>query len=189
MLNKKSITNTSSLLEEMRESRKTSNAAFITFVDNHEKFQSHVFCFYEGEDGKYYNHRIKEILGDCIIPITTGNKSETIKIWRKIKYESKYDWVKKMFFIDRDMDEVPPDKDTNLYITPCYSIENLYVDTIVFSNVLESEFSINKTEIDFVRCIELFNDLHVQFNEHMVDFNTLILLKSQNFDLAQKSKR
>lgn len=126
-----------SVLDEMRESRGSSNVAFIEFTDHHDDFEDYVFCFYEGEDGKYYNQKIKDIIGENIITIKAGNKTEVLKAWRKIKADNNYSNVKKCFFVDRDMDDIPEDKDDDLYITPCYSIENLYVSkkhSLIFCN-------------------------------------------------------
>lgn len=167
------------LLDEMRLSRETSNVAFVNFTDNHRKFSSHIFCFYEGEDGKYYNQKIKTILGDNIIPIKTGNKRETIKIWKKIRAIHDYDKVMKMFFVDRDMDSIPEDMDGDLYITPCYSIENLYVNINSFGSILEAEFSLSKIEDDYVKCINLFKDLYEQFNNAMIEFNALVYIRNK----------
>lgn len=171
--------NMTSLLDEMRCSRESANVAFINFINNHKNFSSHVFCFYEGEDGKYYNQRIKSIIGDNIIPIKTGNKKEIIKIWRKIKSVRNYDNIKKMFFVDKDMDEIPEDRDGDLYITPCYSIENLYVNSQTFGSILESEFSLNKMDKDYKKCLEIFETLYEQFNNEMIEFNALVLIRKQ----------
>lgn len=168
-----------SLLDEMRKSRETSNVAFISFIDNYDKFTSHTFCFYEGEDGKYYNQRIKSILGNNIIPIILGNKKEVLKIWRKIKSEPIYNDISKMFFVDRDMDDIPSDKNNDLYITPCYSIENLYVDKQVFGDILESEFSLNRMDSNYKKGIDTFEKLYGQFNDLMIEFNSLLLIRNR----------
>lgn len=168
-----------SLIDEMREGRTSSATAFIIFTNQYRLFQSHVFCFYEGEDGKYYNQRIKGIIGESIFPIIVGNKKETLRLWRLIKDDPTYKNVHKMFFVDRDMDDEPKDKDDDLFITPCYSIENLYVNKYCFSNIIESEFSINKTDIDYNKSMQLFEKRFDEFNQIMIDFNALVYLKSK----------
>lgn len=167
-----------SLLNEMRESRESANVAFITFCDNYARYPNYVFCFFEGEDGKYYNQRIKAIIGDDIISIKAGNKRNTLKAWRKISKDSTYNSINKMFFVDRDMDDLPNDMDRNLYVTPCYSIENLYVSKEVFANIIQSEFSISKIDKDYKKCINLFDDLYQQFCLFMVEFNALVLVRN-----------
>lgn len=172
-------TNEESLLNEMREGRESANAAFVNFTDNYKNFASHVFCFYEGEDGKYYNQRIKQLIGNPIIPIKAKNKSNTIRVWRKISKNQEYNDVQKMFFVDRDMDELPHDLDENLYITPCYSIENLYANIETFKNILEAEFSLNVTDPDFIKCVDLFEILFEKFCTQMIPFNALVLIRSE----------
>lgn len=164
-------------LEEMRDARGNANVAFINFTDCHDKFDSHIFCFYEGEDGKYYNQKIKSTLGENIVTIKAGKKIEVLKVWRKIKSDNHYDDIKKCFFVDRDMDEDPADKNEDLYITPCYSIENLYVTKKAFGNILQSEFSCDIYESDYHKCMTKFEELLGLFNEQMLEFNALVLIR------------
>lgn len=164
-------------LKEMRDARRNANVAFINFTDCHDKFDSHIFCFYEGEDGKYYNQKIKSELGENIVTIKVGNKTEVLKVWRKIKSNNHYDNVNKCFFVDRDMDDIPADKNKDLYITPCYSIENLYVTKKAFGNILQSEFSCDIYESDYHKCMTKFEELIGLFNEHILEFNALVLIR------------
>lgn len=166
-----------SLLDELRIARESSSTAFMKFIENREKFLDYVFCFYEGEDGKYYNSKIKTILGDKIIPLVVGNKNETLKVWRIIKSKKEYENVMKMFFIDRDMDEIPCDCDNDLYITPCYSIENLYANRETFINILETEFFLNSFDNDYKKCLEKFETYFHKFNEFMLEFNALVFIR------------
>lgn len=171
--------NNTSLLKEIRDARTSASSAFIEFTSCHNLYKNYVFCFYEGEDGKYYNQKIKNIIGENIYTIIVGNKNEVLKLWRRIKSDSVYSSVHKMFFVDRDMDDIPSDKDADLYITPCYSIENLYVNKYCVSNIIESEFSINKAEEDHKKSIELFKKMLTEFNDIMLDFNSLVYLKAK----------
>ena len=65
-----------------------------------------------------------------------------------------------VFFIDRDFDSIAehPNSD-RVYITPCYSIENLYVTEKCFISILKSEFGIDtvvENGSDYNRVIELY---------------------------------
>lgn len=170
------IVSEDSLLTEMRNSREFANAAFISFYENCIAYPKHIFCFYEGEDGKYYDQRIKKILGNEIITIKSGNKENTLSVWRKIKNNPAYNSIRKMFFVDKDMDELPEDKDDDLYVTPCYSIENLYVCKESFADIIETEFSISKIENDHNKCMALFRNLYSEFCDEMIESNALILI-------------
>lgn len=70
----------SSLLEQMREGRRSSPAVYMKFTQYSEHYPSHAFCFYEGEDGYYYDRRIEENLedGDNFITLIAGNKNKVL---------------------------------------------------------------------------------------------------------------
>ena len=68
----------SSLLEQMRKSRGTYEAVFIQFVNNRKYYNSYAFCFYEGEDGKYYDPRIRQKFSDKFMTFIVGNKKEVL---------------------------------------------------------------------------------------------------------------
>lgn len=70
------------------------------FTEAHEHFETHAFCFYEGEDGKYYNARVARYWGSNIITQVAGKKKEVLKVMQKIQSDSLYTNVCTMFFID-----------------------------------------------------------------------------------------
>ena len=50
-----------------------------------------------------------------------------------IQSKHEYDSVITIFFVDRDMDfELEEYQNDKLYVTPCYSIENLYVLVFIY---------------------------------------------------------
>ena len=118
-----------SLLDEMREGIEESSTAFMEFADKRAFYKDRAFCFYEGEDGKYYDHRIRSIIGNDFLHIKAGNKKKVLRVMELIKSKSEYQEVNTMFFVDRDMGfDMKEYKEKDVYVTPCYSIENLYVN-------------------------------------------------------------
>ena len=91
-------------LEQMREQRGVSEVLFKKFTEAREYFETHAFCFYEGEDGKYYDSRVAQYWGADFIPIVAGKKKEVIRAMRKIQSDPLYADVCTMFFVDRDYD-------------------------------------------------------------------------------------
>ena len=91
-------------LEQMRKERGTYEAIYIQFVNSKKYFETYAFCFYEGEDGKYYNSRIRQKFGDKFLTYTVGNKKEVLKLFKRITSTNLYDDVCTMFFVDRDYD-------------------------------------------------------------------------------------
>lgn len=166
-------------LEEMREKRSISEALFKKFTEANQYFESHAFCFYEGEDGKYYNPRVATVWGENYIPYIAGTKKEVLKIMRKIQSDSLYDNVCKMFFVDRDYDESLANTNADLFETPCYSIENLYAQECVLSRILRSEFGLSVTNGDYHKCIADCKLRLNEFNRHILKFNAVVKYQHQ----------
>lgn len=161
-------------LEQMREYRSVSEAVFIKFTEAREYFGTHAFCFYEGEDGKYYDPRVSKYWGEDFIPIVAGNKKEVLKAMRKIKADPLYADVCTMFFIDRDYDKSLADTNDDLFETPCYSIENLYAQEIVFRRILQSEFGLSNIDMDHQKCLSDYRLRLAEFNRIIAKFNAVV---------------
>ena len=167
-------------LEELRNGRDTASAAFMQFTNYKNYFPDHIFAFYEGEDGKYYNSRIKKIANRDLIHIKANSKSKVLEVMKMIQGKHEYDSVTTMYFVDRDMDfELEEYKNDNLYITPCYSIENLYVRSEAFGQILEDEFGLNVQDPDYHKCFSLFLRYYEEFCGLMTEFNALVLIRNE----------
>lgn len=177
------MTNDNSLtLAQMRMERGKYEATYIQFIAEPKYHNSHAFCFYEGEDGKYYDSRIRQKFGNRIITHTVGNKKEVLKLLKKIRSTDLYDSVCTMFFIDRDCDESKAGSDKDLFETPCYSIENLYVQKECLLKILQSEFGLNEITQDCKKCIQDFEAREMEFNQHILEFNALAYLRRKKSD-------
>ena len=170
-------------LEQMRKERGTYEAIYMQFLNCRKYYKAYAFCFYEGEDGKYYDSRIREKFNDKIITYPVGNKKEVIKLLNRIKGFGLYDEVCTMFFVDRDYDASIAGTNEDLFETPCYSIENLYVQKECLIKILQSEFGLNKMDKDCKKCLRDFELRETEFNEHLLEFNSLIYLRRKKSDL------
>lgn len=167
-------------LELLRQGREEPSTAFMEFTDKKQYFQDYAFAFYEGEDGKYYNSRIRKIIGQKLIHIKAGNKLKVIKVMSLIQSKEEYNEVATMFFVDRDMGfDMEEYNNDNLYVTPCYSIENLYVSEEIIGSILEDEFGFNIDDKDYIKHKELFQKYYKTFCDLMTEFNALILLRKE----------
>lgn len=179
------------LLDEMRQGREESSTAFMEFTNKRAYYQNHAFCFYEGEDGKYYDNRIRNIIGNNFIHIKAGNKNKVLKTMKLIKSKSEYKDVTTMFFVDRDMGfNMPEYEEDDVFVTPCYSIENLYVNKNSFGMILETEFSLNIDDEDYIKYKRRFIELYEEFCNLMLEFNALVLIrKEKNLDCEKVNIR
>lgn len=176
-------------LNEMRQGREESSTAFMEFAGKKDYYREYAFCFYEGEDGKYYDNRIRNIIGDKFIHIRAGNKNKVLKTMKLIKSKSEYKDVTTMFFVDRDMEfNMPEYGEEDVFVTPCYSIENLYVNEESFGKILETEFGLNLYDEDYKRYKRKFTELYEEFCELMLEFNALVLIRKEKESYCQQAK-
>ena len=166
-------------IAEMREMREMSSVLYKKFSESREFFSTHAFCFYEGEDGKYYNSRIERYWGNSFIPMVAGNKKEVLKAMKKITSDPMYDDVCTMFFVDRDYDESLKGTNSHLFETPCYSIENLYAQESSLDKILRAEFGLNITDSDYHKCKDVYRLRLAEFNNIIMRFNAIVKYQHQ----------
>jgi len=168
-----------SRVERLRSERSSVSVKFMEFMKAVSNNRSILVCFFEGEDEKYYSVRIAMIRPDLKWSgINCGGKSNVVALKNKINLHRQYKDCRVLFFIDKDYDDHeflagPHD----IYVTPCYSIENLYVNTDTFRRILTAELGCpefcTKTE-DYEKAIELFNLRLADFCDSLKYFNTWI---------------
>ena len=158
-------------VQSIKDSRKKGVVCFTRFCLDKKYHKDCMFCFFEGEDRKYYGSRIEKYTNydyEHIICYDCGGKEHVLTAYELISQKHEYDNVKKAFFIDRDY--CPSSiRQKEIYETPCYSIENFYVSTTAFSKILVREFGINRIDKDYEKCI---NDYNLRISE----YNNLILV-------------
>lgn len=164
-------------LEQMRKVRETYESIYMQFINNRKYFKTYAFCFYEGEDGKYYDSRVRQRFKEKFMTYKVGSKIDVLKLLDKIKSAGLYDNVCTMFFIDRDYDISLVGYNEDLFETPCYSIENLYVQKQCLEKILQSEFGLNRIDKDCNKCLEDFELREKEFNSQMLEFNALVYLR------------
>lgn len=168
-----------SLLESMREHREDAVVAFKKFTEHKNEHQDYAFCFYEGEDAKYYNLRIEKFFGQKYFVYKAGSKKAVLHIMKMIQSKPEYSEMCTMFFVDRDYDNSLQGQSGNLFETPCYSIENLYARKEVYAKILKAEFGLNPFDEDYEKCIELYDKRLAEFNQTILEFNALVKYKHQ----------
>ena len=134
--------------EDMKKSTKAANSVWMALIQekNRSSSKPKLFCFYEGEDFKYYKRRINKIFSEAdLISYVCDGKNNVLKLYRKIKQEEKS--IKEyLFFIDKDYDTGKPN--TDIFQTPFHSIENFYTVPLAVTNILEDKFDLHPIDID-----------------------------------------
>lgn len=161
-------------LLEAKEARKKGVVAFTKYCQEKKKYHDYLFCFFEGEDAKYYFPRIEKYSGygyNKIIYYNCGGKKGVLKALSLVEKSSDEIYIAKAFFIDRDYDTTKYNNSL-LYQTPCYSIENFYTSERAFSKMLNIEFGINTTEEDFLKCCSDYSKRRQEFHDATLYINS-----------------
>lgn len=152
-------------VQKTREARNKSVVVFAKFCQSKELHTRALFCFYEGEDAKYYGNRVEQITRrscDNIVSYNCGGKAGVLKVRELIKKKKQYDHVKTAYFIDSDFF---PQKnlEKNVYQTTGYSVENYYTSSTAFTRILNYAFGVNCNCSDYQRCMEDYKKVWVYF--------------------------
>lgn len=163
-------------VNNLRASRDKAVVVFVEFTRLYKKYESALYCFFEGEDSKYYGIRIKNVIRpEKDIYLGCGGKEGVLGIYRMLSSRKHYANVRAAYFIDRDFDQsIHPLKLNLIYETPCYSIENFYTSIQCLSEVLKNEFKLLESDENFERCIVLYRKLQEEFHNAVELLNTWI---------------
>ena len=170
---------TDSLIEKLRNNRETAPAAYAKFVLSYSKEKNSLYCFFEGdEDKRYYRTRLKQKFEN----FTCVGKDHVKKVHRMINEHKEYNSANTLFFIDKDFSD--EQTSGNMYVTPCYSIENFYTTKEVLKNIIINEFNLRESDNDFTLILEKFNQLQTKFHNELLIFNAWLACQS---DLREKN--
>ena len=156
-------------VQALRESRKGATVIYTKFTRLRSKYNTSLFCCFEGDDSKYYGWRIQTRLNldiDNLQFFNCGGKSEVLRFYNMINKNNDYMHVNLAYFVDRDFDESIIDKYSNeIYETPCYAIENFYTTISAIKRILKCEFNFDESEKDYYICLNLFIERQKEFHE------------------------
>lgn len=161
-------------VQEIRDARNKGVVAFTKFCQDKQQHDDCIFCFFEGEDSKYYGPRIEyysQYTYDKIISYNCGGRREVIKAYNLIHGKTEYECVNKIFFVDRDYAPLEQEL-AGVYQTPCYSVENFYTSIDCFSRILNREFGINTIEDDFKKCVADYCQRQNEFHDETLYLNS-----------------
>lgn len=153
-----------------------SSVKFLEITRIRSKDPNILACIFEGQDEKYYGCRLSTILGHGKwAGINTGGRKIVLEVRDLILAHAIYKNTKFACFIDRDYGDWFQNPDPQrIYITPCYSVENLYTSETCFSQILAAEFDItpySSKSKDYQAALQIFKDRTSEFLDHALKFN------------------
>ncbi|WP_106803453.1 DUF4435 domain-containing protein [Pseudomonas sp. S5D5] len=170
-------------VQKLKAAGSTNSVKFLEMTRIHSKSPDTIICIFEGEDEKYYGCRLSTSFGDEHWKgINTGGRDHVLDLRDKILNHSVYKKCKFLCFIDRDYEDwfINPDPD-RIYVTPCYSVENLYANETCLNRILSAEFNVtdcNDLASEHSLCIKLFNERMSEAANHALAFNAWAMSRS-----------
>lgn len=117
--------------------------------------KSKVVMVLEGKDDpKFYTPKFDALIKSEWVLLSVGGKSKALSLRGKIRSHPKYNRDSVYFFVDRDYDNNVAFEDT--YVTPAYSIENLYCNPETVRRLVEVECGLTKVDLKSRREILAF---------------------------------
>ena len=157
-----------SLRDKMSEEAECVEAIFLSYTLT--KSSQKIFLFFDGiDDFKYYCPRISFVCNDKKYKKYDCNcKKNVLRIHSMITNQTVKDNKSiTMFFVDKDYDD-NSNIDNDIYITPTYSIENLYFTDWAIENMIRAEMGLSEHSKDDE------NDFNVAYN-YVINFRDNII--------------
>lgn len=181
-----------SRVDVMKAARVTPSVKFMEFTRIFSsEGREHCISFFEGEDAKYYTVRINNILNaQKITSVNCGGKKNVIEVRKLIRGHRDYSDAYCMFFVDRDFDdnsELSNWQDT--YVTPCYSVENFYLDTESLCCFLMAEMNISpygEEKECYYKVLDAYRAFISELEGVLLDFNFWIYIYKTNENKGRK---
>lgn len=161
----------------MRKQRTNPVVPLINLLKVHSANRNALICVFEGEDAKYYGSRVDASIKSLERKnVPCKGKGNLLTLKNKVDQNSNLKCLKILFFSDRDF-EFSDLTNSNIYFTPCHSIENLYVSGKAFSRFLEDEIGLctvdDKDTID--KSLSLFTSRYNDFLVETLDLNAWLM--------------
>jgi hypothetical protein len=158
---------------DLRSARQTGRVAYLRLIQSAGQHPDKLFCFFEGEDVKYYGPLIEEHYGK-FVNLSCGGKREVLKALDLVRHAGCFSDVRTAFFIDRDFDDSLRGTDPDLFETDCYSIENYYITANALERILRAEFGVDVDNPEYAVIQRLFSSLKTEFFKHVHLLNAWI---------------
>ena len=168
-----------SRVQFLTNSRDSLSVKFLEFTRIVSKDKGRVAVFFEGEDEKYYAIRINSFRPDIRWSgVNCKGKANVIELRSRIRKHATYERALCIFFIDADFDcnsDVHGFPD--VYITPCYSVENFYFSEDTLKRVLTAEFGVSEFSDErscYEKVIREFSERRSEYVLAISGFNFLV---------------
>jgi hypothetical protein len=166
-------------IDKLREARDKPPVSLQRYNSLRSKDSGKLICAFEGyDDVTFYDAMFNKInAGIQYSPLVCNGKDKVLALREILARNVAADGSPVRFFVDTDFDGLkgkPPGPD--IYLTPCYSIENLLVGKHTLEKLLRGEFRCHDehSDLDIEDISNLFQLRLTEFNACMYDANHLL---------------
>lgn len=150
---------------------------FMEVTRAYSKSPTVIICIFEGEDEKYFSCRLSMEFGnEGWKGINSGGRKAVLELHELLSQHSTYKKYRYIGFIDSDYDDpVANPAPESIYVTPCYSVENLYSSKTCLSNILSAEFKVsefNDRRDEYQLCMQTFDSQFEKACALLLEFNS-----------------
>ncbi len=172
-------------LDALREARQRAPVVLQRYNNLRSRVSGKLVCAFEGpDDVAFYDAMLPRIKADFEhIPFVCSGKDKVLQLREILQRNVAADSKLVLYFIDRDFDgSKGHDEGSDLYITPCYSIENLIVGSAMLTRLLRGEYRCNDehAETDVAAICQLFEERLAEFHAAMHEVNFLLFFARKN---------
>lgn len=165
-----------SRVEKLKIAGEAYSVKFIELTRIYAKNKDAIICIFEGEDEKYYCNRISHAFNNLRWHgINSGGRDKALTLFDAIETHPIYSSSNHICFIDHDfLDWFVNTNPSKIYVTPCYSIENLYLSRDCFIKILSAEFNMSEFQEnnnDFQNALLLYEKLKTEYYYNISTYN------------------
>lgn len=171
---------TNDYAETLRKERSKAHAVFHSAILALPKSSpSDIFLFFEGEDDPaFYHPHVRNYLHEnSHSSFICYGRSDVLKVFELIKSDARA-VSRSLFFIDKDHTDLlgtPPPKETTIFQTTYYSIENYLVSEEVFLGYWSEILHLDTTDERLSLYLDQFRRTYSAFEKRMLTLMALVL--------------
>lgn len=133
-------------------------------------------CVFEGREDVAFYHSIRQRVNESAqyAAYVTLGKDRLLSLREKLKANVEAQQSRHFYFVDHDFDGLKGQtKEEDVYLTPCYSIENLLVGEEILQSLLRTKFHCydKHAEEDIAKILSLFQARQAEFEQAISSAN------------------
>lgn len=156
------------------------HVSFMEYSRKRKNYPFPIFVIEGKDDPKFYSGILRVFFGHEWDFISVGGKSKVLAVRQMIKQNPTYAESPVTFLVDKDFDSTEAESD--LYVTPSYSIENIYCHPKTFEKILIAECGLSNFKIEKREEIKniLVNE-YIKLQKNFHECRSLIVLNAMYF--------